>query len=247
MSDTVENTPEVESNLPSDNVQPANPFAIPEDRIVDGKLDGKWDSYEAMNKSYNDMSKAYTDNKREQAEGKVAVENEATKSEVVKSLTDQFIENGMSVTDEMKATASEAGFSNEEMLQMQLDATNGVSKGNDLKAKYSEQVGGTENYTNMLAWANDNVGDDVKRSFDANILGDNGSLVVEALYSRYAKANGINGNTAVDRVRGDGNGSSGLKPYTAEERSADLAYLRSNRGRNDKAAQAKYQARANLG
>ena len=124
-----------ESALPSDNVQQPNPFAIPDDRIVDGKLDGKWDSFEAMNKSYNDMNKAYGDNKREQAEGKRDVETQASKTEAISSLEKQFIDNGMTVTDEMKAYANEAGFNNEEMLQMQLDATNQVSKGNDLRSK----------------------------------------------------------------------------------------------------------------
>ena len=213
---------------------------LDENRSENGKLYGRFDTPEQALSYFREQEVTHTNKMREiknkekeqeqtQQEREAQQAQEQARTATINELVPTFIENGMSLTDDMEAKLTESGLS-------KTDIELGAYKVREAVGKAHEVVGGKEKYEAMLAWAGENLDDATKTAFDndvsALISGKSGisTLAIEGLYNRFQSAqNGdvqpgrISGNTQTPQVRGYQNQKELLADKTAADRSGDPA------------------------
>ena len=237
------NTPPVEaSGLPSDTAAAAvDPFAIPSDRVIDGKLDGKWDSFDTMNKSYNEIVDAYGKVKSENADTSkeaVAIETAKTQHDGIMGMLPEYMENGMQLTEEMTAKATEMGIDPRDLKIGAMEMSQRIEAAHAV-------VGGTETYNAMISDMGEVMSDAQKASFDKDVTGGMGEYAIKGLHAAWLQKTGRR--EVPKRITGEQpRQSGGVRPYASmEQMRTDMAYLNTQKGRNDTAAQKQHLARRN--
>lgn len=238
---TEANVPPVEeSGLPSDTVESTvSPFSIPEDRITDGKLDGRWDSFESMNKSYDEIVGAYGAAKEElkgYQEGQSKAESNKVQETAIMDMLPEYMDNGMQLTEEMTTKATEAGIDPRDLKIGAMEMQKRIEVAHNL-------VGGKDTYEQMKSDMVESMTDDQKRAFNKDVNSGMGEYAIRGLHQAWMDKTGRR--EVPQRIRGNQPGNnSGVKPYANQnEMMKDLSYLRTNKGRNDSAAQKKYESR----
>lgn len=249
------NTPPAEepSGLPSDNLPPeeSTGFQVKPEDLKDGKYMGKWSNPQEMadyiknieDKHANlqrDIKNESSQSTEELAQMTEASKAEKLKSDTIKSLAPEFLNNGMVVTEEMEATLKEAGVSESEIKLGAYEIKEGIDK----NASY---VGGQENYDIIMDYHSENMTPEEKIQFNHSIQDPaNSQALMVGLQAMYEKSLNENpdGNTP-DRIRGNvPSNTSAIKPYESKaELFRDKKYADS---RNSSAAdKAKFRARLN--
>ncbi len=235
--------PATEEVLPSEEVvEPTLDDFIKENTSENGKLYGQFDDVESALKHYrkqeithtNNMRELKNDNKAKQEEVQsvqAELETIQKQEQVIESLIPSFIENDMKLTDDMLAQITETGLDERDV---RLKAYEVKDNAEAMKAKaYAVTNGDAEEYNNMISWANEQLSDSDKNSFDKAIKGlsdgsDIGLLAIEGLYNRYQKRDGIEQVTP-QRVQGTSPKTASNRGYTNfDELRADRAKAQNN-------------------
>lgn len=234
---------ETESRLPSDVAE--RETEQPKIDLPDG-----WKSVDEMAAYIKEMKDKYAQlndkiarekraTEADVNEVKSQVEKEALQTQTINELIPQFIENGMSLSDEMVSKLEETGLTRE---QIEL----GAYKYKEARQRNASYVGGEENFVQIMEYAKNNMSASDKESLSAIVdeFTRKGMstqplmLGLKAMYEQAVKPEA--GNT--DRVRGIPT-AGGVKPYeTRQELFRDRAYIQGV-GKNDAGAVAKYKAR----
>lgn len=184
------------------------------------------EKYKMLHNQYSGTVRDYKEQARaKEAEQLKAQEQEQVlqrQAETISNLVPQFLENNMSLTDEMMAVAKEVGLS-------EADIKLGAYELRDAINSAHELVGGREEYEAMINWAVGENGIDqaMRDQFDKDVVGmfsDNAKLKqtsklsILGLHSLYEKNKG---NTppqtqqqSQERIVGTSNVGSTVKPYT---------------------------------
>jgi hypothetical protein len=214
---TGEQTPAPEPQLPSEqieqNEQQADFETIAkglEQYIKDGKIDGKFKSIDDLINSYRELENKYANSRREITEVEKQQQTEMQKQqeqaqvlqkqqETINDLLPQFIENGMQLTDDIITKAKEVGIDEK-------DLKLGAYELKETLTKAYSTVGGKENYSEMMAWANEQLSDVEKQDFNLALGSNVSKFAIEGLWNKYqaAKNSGyrVEGKPAVQSVKG---------------------------------------------
>lgn len=240
------------SGLPSDNVaDDYSGFDLNEDikgKFKDGKLNGRFSNMNEVLEKLKEAEDFRANTIREQknneqtvekteAEKQALVEKQQVQNDAVQSMIPTFLENGMELTPEMEAKATEVGIDIRDLKLGALELKDKVTKAHNV-------VGGAEEYNAMIAWGHENMTDAQKKAFDKDVVNpDLGEYAIKGLYGDYKKAQ--SGNDT--RIEGTSHLRGSVKPYAdRRELYKDRDYLSSARGRRDTAAKASYDARLKL-
>lgn len=219
-----ENPPaEPPSGLPSDNQPPAEggvSFEIKPEDLQDGKFGGKWESPQQMADHIKSIEDKYAGLKREvtdttkQTDDEIAataaeLQTKQAQEQTIKDILPDFIENGMIITDEMKAALIETGLSEQ-------DIKLGAYEFKEALDKNASYVGGKENYDIIMDYHAKNMTDEEKISFNHSIQNPNNSealmVGLQVMYEKSLSEKPEEGNG--DRIRGNNIAStSSIKPY----------------------------------
>ena len=234
-----EETPKEGGGLPSAN---EGAELSPWDRArKEGYLpeDFKEDPYE-LAKSYANAQKYVEETNKEKArmgnEAKKQEQAQATQAEIM-SMVPDFVANGMELTDEMVAKATELGID-------ERDLKLGAFEYKENAQKAFSVVGGEEEYGAMMKFMDSHMSDEQKKAFNNDFGSSASEYAIKGLYAEYKSLAGGDGKAPKQRIEGrvEG-GNSGAKPYANQgEMLKDLNYLKT-KGRADKAARQLYEAR----
>lgn len=228
-------TPPEPSGLPSDN---AGDQKSPWERAREEGLlpdDFKEDPYE-LAKSWKNAQEFVAEANKEKgkftAEQNKAAENALVQEQILE-MVPEFMKNGMQLSEEMETKATEL---NIDIRDLKLGA---MEMKENITNMYNV-VGGEETYGQMMTDMAEHMSDSQKKAFNASI----GSSVSEyAIKGLYAEWQGTQGGKPNGRLEGSVKNNSSVKPYgTKQEMMADLRYLKT-KGKTDRAARAKYEAR----
>jgi len=235
-----------QSGLPSDvdtQVSALEKFSnLEEGDFEKGLFKGRWnnpaemadyiknmeDKYSNLNRDIKDKEKLSDEQIQSQAD---EVKTVQLKEQTILDIAPQFIENGMQLTDDMKAKLIETGLTETEIKL-------GAYEYKERFEKAYNTVGGKEEYDSMMKWANDGLSDEEKLDFNRGLESVHSNFAIEGLHNRYKNDNKV----SQDRVRGDIAPTPSTTGYsTKAELFRDKTFADSNRASaNDKA---KYKAR----
>ena len=235
-------------NLPSENV-PADysGFDLNDDvkgKFKDGKLNGRFGSLnevldklkEAEDFRANTIRDQKTIDDKTVVEGQEKIDKAATvqkQDAVVKELIPAFLENGMVLTPEMEAKATEAGI---DIRDLKLGAIDFRDRTNSAHAL----TGGKENYDAMIEYSRGVLTPAQQASFDKDLATGMGEYAIKGLYADFKAADESG---EVGRIEGNV-AFTGVKPYeNRRDLYKDKDYIESPAGRRDAAAQKMYRAR----
>jgi len=218
---------------------------VNEEDFTDGKFKGRWnnasemadyiknmeDKYSNLNRDIKDKEKADTAEITQQVKD---IEVNQKKEDAILDIAQSFIDNGMSLSDEMKTKLSEAGIS-------ETDMKLGAYEYKERFETAYNTVGGKEEYDAMMSWASEGLSDAEKLDFNKGLESSHSQFAIEGLHNRYKNDNPVD----KDRVRGTVTPVNSIKGYeTKAELFRDKAFADSNVATsNDKA---KYKARLAL-
>ncbi len=192
---------QIEPTLPSEQVeQPTFDEYVATNTSENGKLFGRFDNAESALDYFRNQEVTHTNNMRAlkeeqktnattQQTEEVAKQEEAQRVQKVNEMIPSFIENGMKMSDEMSTLIQESGMS---AAEVEL----GAYKVRELQKTAYDVYGGEEKFHAVKAWANDNLDEATKGSFDVSMQGmmkgntQVGVLAMEGLLARYNSANG---------------------------------------------------------
>lgn len=209
------------TNLPSDPA-PATFSVNPED-LQDGKFGGKWSSPTEMADYIKNIEDKHANlvrdiaNNTKQTDEEIATAAEQTKQKqkqdaTIRELAPAFIENGMVVTDEIKAALLETG-----LTEMEIKV--GAYELKEALDKNASYVGGQENYDIIMEYHAQNMTPEEKVAFNHSIQNPNHSqALMVGLQTMYEKSLAESGDEqpSGDRFRGDNINSVGIKPYESK-------------------------------
>lgn len=217
-----------------------------------GKLFGRFDNLEGMANALKSVEDKYANVMREiktpPAEPQVNQEVDiATKA---KPLIDEYVANGMELTDELLQKAVEQGLDVRDVKLAAIEIKEKVLRDRNLVQQAYDIVGGKDEYENMLIWGKQNLSDEDKEIFQKNIdeitelgtLAKSGKWAIKGLYAEYKSKSTTE--TQPQRIMGDGSASVGIRPYASQQEILrDKAYLNSQKGKNDLKALETYNKR----
>lgn len=211
-----------------------------------GKLYGRFDSLEAVLNTLHSVETKYSNVMRDiktPTEGQTATAvPEVNLVEAVEPIMSKFAENGYNyegMDTDIAEIAQQTGKSVAEIKLAAIEIRDQVNKAHAI-------VGGKDEYNGMLSWAKENLSDAEKQGFDNSLKTGMGELAIEGLHARYKNANQGDAPTP-RRIEGDTSGNVGIRPYaTFAELSKDRAYLQTNAGKRDGAANALHEKRMSL-
>lgn len=232
------------SGLPSDNKPPETSFEVKPEDLTDGKFQGKWanpqemaDYIKSMEDKHSELNRKIKDGEKQTDEEIAAIAAEAQQEELkettVKELLPEFLNNGMVVTDEMKAKLLETGLTEQ-------DIKLGAYEMKEALDKNASYVGGKENYDIIMNYHAQNMTDEEKVAFNHSIQDPkNSEALMVGLQAIYERNSGKEPDaTSQDRVRGNPVQNNAIKPY---ETKADL--LRDKRYADSRVASSADKAR----
>ena len=208
-----------------------------------GKLFGRFDSLEAVLNTLHSVETKYSNVMRDiKAPESAPQTQEVPIYEVVQPLVSKFAENGYSyegLDTDIAELSQQTGKSVAEIKLAAIEIRDQVSKAYGI-------VGGKEEYTAMLGWAQTNLSDTEKKGFDASLKSGMGELAIEGLHARYKNSNPSDA-PQPRRIEGDSAGNVGIRPYsTFAELSRDRQYLQTSAGQRDTAAKMIHEKRMGL-
>lgn len=197
------------------------------------------EKYKQLHGQYSKTVQEYKEKeKKSVAEQSQQAEIQAKQQEqqqVIMDLIPQYMQNGMELTPDMEAMLTEKGLDIRDVKLGAIELRERISQAHAL-------VGGQQEYDAMITWGRENLSEKQKRTFDKDIQGGMSDFAIRGMYSMYQEAKKDGG----DRIRGE-SAPSGIKPYASKaELFADKAYIESMRGRNDRSAIEKYNARKRI-
>lgn len=208
-----------------------------------GKFFGRFDNLEGMANALKSVEDKYANVMRKinsQPEPTQATEQSepVDVATTVKPLMDEFVSNGMELTDELLQKAVEQGFDVRDVKLAAIEMKEKVSHAYSL-------VGGKDEYEAMLAWGNANLSEKQKIAFDKDLASNAGEWAIKGLYAEYkSKSQSQSTQEQPQRIMGDGSTSAGIRPYaTQQEILRDKAYLNSPKGKSDLKALETYNKR----
>lgn len=236
------------SGLPSDNIEvDYTPFELSDDikgRMKDGKINGRFGSVdevlaklkEAEDRAaglISESTKSEKAKEQEAIDAKAKADAQVSKQQTIMDMIPEFQANGMQLTPEMEAKAVEAGLDVRDIKIGAMELKQNVEKAHAV-------VGGKEEYSNMMAWAKENIDDAQKVAFDKDVTGGMSEYAIKGLHSDYTAATK---DGYVPRIEGSA-AVKGIQPY-ADRRSLykDKDYIMSPAGKRDTQAIKNYKAR----
>ena len=247
-------TPAEPSNLPSDNGElNLDGFTITDEmkaKFKDGKLNGRFETLEDVLTTLKSAEDKYANKVRELTDAEKAtqtdiqktqeqLQTEQKRTQTITELVQPFIDNGMQLTEEMTAKLTEVGLTEAEIKL-------GAYEMKDTLASHHKILGGEENYMQVMNYHAQNMSDEQKIAFNADIQsGKHSEALLLGLQTMYEKSGGQAPNSEPqDRFRGEGPNNTSAKGYgTKAELFKDKAYIDSPAGRKDAGAVAKYRAK----
>lgn len=164
----------------------------------------------------------------------------------MQELLPAFIENGLTLTPEMEAKLTE-GITDPTKKELAVykfrDEARAIA---DRANQAYTAVGGKENYDAMQTWAVENLSDEEKQVFTADVNGAPAAsaIAVQWLNDKYQSA--IKEGHVPTRIKGQPT-NTGVRPYAdRRELYKDKDYIESPAGKRDGAAQKMYRARLNM-
>jgi hypothetical protein len=236
------------SGLPSDvkaNTVDITGFTPSEDMFKDGKLKGRFSSIDEVLEKLKEAEDFKANTIRDKTEAEKAQQTEAQKAEqqaqlatvqqeTIMDMLPEFMENGMALTPDMEARATEAGIDVRDLKLGALELKERITTAHSV-------VGGAEQYNAMLAWGKENLTEAQRAAFDKDVTGGMSELAIEGMYARYQRA--VSEGHTPPRIDGEP-ASGGIRPYSdRRELYKDKDYLATPAGRRDVQAQRNYQAR----
>jgi len=208
-----------------------------------GKLFGRFDSLEAVLNTLHAVETKYSNVMRDSKTVEVAPPaQEVNIVDVVQPLVSKFSENGYSYDGmdvEIAEISKQTGKSVAEIKLAAIEIREQVNKAYSI-------VGGKEEYSAMLGWAQENLNTSEKQGFDSSLKNGMGELAIEGLHARYKNASSSN-TQSPRRIEGDSGGNVGIRPYnTFAELSRDRQYLQTSAGQRDTGAKAIHEKRMSL-
>ena len=205
----------------------------------DGKLLGKYESLEQLaeaHKYLQDKHAMYVEDTKNQekeiTEGIEQDQKAIQQQETIMSLLPDFMANDMELTPEIEQKIVETGI---DVRDLKLDALELKNKVNHIY----DLVGGKENWENTKAYLADKISEEEYKKINADLVSSNSDYTVLGMYNMYKQS--LDGNTPVDRIRGESTAKSPEGYSSRAEVFKDRQYLQTPAGRKDQNAQAKYR------
>lgn len=204
--------------------------------------DFKEDPYE-LAKSYANAQKYVEETNKEKArmgtEAKKQEQAQATQAEIM-SMVPDFVANGMNLTEEMIAKATELGID-------ERDLKLGAFEYKENAQKAFSVVGGEEEYGAMMTFMDSHMSEEQKKAFNNDFGSAASEYAIKGLHAEYKSLAGGDGKAPKPRLEGKVKGQdAGAKPYSSQgEMLKDLNYLKT-KGRTDKAARQLYETRKSI-
>ena len=211
-----------------------------------GKLFGRFDSLEAVLNTLQSVETKYSNVMRDiKSDGTApdtqVVAPEVSIQEVAQPIISKFVENDFNydgMDAEIADLAQQSGKSVAEIKLAALEIKEQVTKA------YSV-VGGKEEYNAMLNWAKTTLDESKKADFHKALSNGMGEYAIKGLHADYTAS--LGGAQQPQRLQGDGSGNVGTRGYASlQEIGRDKAYLATQQGRSDTAAQEAHRRRMNL-
>jgi hypothetical protein len=211
-----------------------------EDIVKDGMIGGKFKTVADMMASYQELEGKYANARRELTGGEQEQQEQQQtvqkQQEVINDLLPQFIENGMQLTDEILAKATEAGIDERDVKLKAYELREATSKA------YSV-VGGKENYDAMLAWGKETLSPAQKVEFDRGLNSNMSEFAIKGLYAEFEKAKA---DGTYSRLQGNPAAQSAKGYNSRQELYRDKTVAEQAKRRGDNTLWEKYQAKLNL-
>ena len=195
--------------------------------------------YKELHKQYSNTVREYKDKEKktvaEQEAQQQTIAKQQEQQQVVMDLVPQFLQNNMQLTPEMEAVLTEQGLDIRDVKLGAIELRERISNAHAV-------VGGQQEYEAMISWGRENLTEAQKKTFDKDIQCGMSDFAIRGMYSMYQEANKDGG----DRIRGEST-QVGIKPYASKaELFADKRYIESIRGKNDRVAIERFNARKRL-
>jgi len=205
----------------------------------DGKILGKYESLDQLVESHKYLQDKHAmfvdDTKKQEKEVLSGVEQEkqeAVQQETIQRLLPQFMENGMQLTDEMRAEVVKTGID-------ERDLELGALKLKDKVNHVHELVGSKENWENAKAYLATQLSEEEFKKVNQDLMGSHSDYTVLGMYSAYQQS--LNGDTPPARINGDSVTKTPEGYKNRQELFKDRQYLNTQAGRKDAVAQERYR------
>ena len=248
----VEQTPPAEtappepSTLPSEQPAPTDfaGFDLTDDvkaKFKDGKLNGRFGSIDEVLSKLKEAEDFKANTIRDQTNGQQQQEQQQNQQQVqqttVNELLPAFLANGMVLTPEMEAKATEAKIDIRDLKIGAMELREATQTAHSV-------VGGKENYDAMIAWGRGAMTDAQKANFDRDVTGGMSEYAIKGLNADYQEA--LEAGHTPDRIRGDTT-IAGLRPYASRrELYADKDVAEQAKRRGDIKPWNDYQAKIKI-
>lgn len=202
-----------------------------------GKLFGRFDNLEGMANALKSIEDKYANVMREIKAPPIEtqVNQEVDVATKAQPLIDEYVANGMELTDELLQKAVAQGLDVRDVKLAAIEMKEKVTKAYSL-------VGGKSEYEAMLAWGKENLSESAKIAFDKDLASNAGEWAIKGLYAEYKSKSTTEAQP--QRIMGDGSASVGIRPYASQQEILrDKAYLNSQKGKNDLKALETYNKR----
>lgn len=204
-------------------------------KFVNGKLFGKYDSFEDMFTKHKDLEDFKSNTVRAQKNLESAPPAVNTNA-VLQSLIPEFMQNGMVLTPEMEAKATEAKLDVRDLKIGALELRETTKKAYGI-------VGGEKEYSSMISWAKENMNDTQKVEFNKDLSGSMSEYAIRGLHAEFKDAVAKGTADRTPRIEGQPANKT-IQPYAdRRELFKDKEYIDSPRGKRDTVAVNAYRAR----
>jgi hypothetical protein len=164
------------------------------ENVKDGKLFGRFDDIQGFLNTFKAVETKHANFVRDVKNGEKQTDAEIAqiqqdriatqaKEEAISTLVPEIIGNGMELTDDIRTKAEDAGL---DVVQLE----NQAMKAERVQREAFELVGGSENYTNMIAWAKENLSEGERAEFDSGLNSPFRNRLIKGLYEDFQKAGG---------------------------------------------------------
>lgn len=220
---------------------------IVQKHFKNGKLNGRFDSLEAVLNTLHAVETKYSnvmrDIKSGEPQGETAPQSQEPVNvlEVAQPAIGKFIENDFSfdgLDGDIAEIAKQSGISVAEVKLAALEMKEQVSKAYEI-------VGGKDEYRAMIEWGKTALPEAKRADFDKALQSGMGEYAIKGLYQDF-KASNPNPQS-YQRLEGDSGANVGVRPYGSfQELAKDREYIQSPRGRNDKGAKEAHARRLSI-
>jgi len=248
----VEQTPPVEtappepSTLPSEQPAPTDfaGFDLTDDiksKFKDGKLNGRFGSIDEVLTKLKEAEDFKANTIRDQTNGQQQQQEQQTQQQTqqatVNELVPMFMQNGMVLTPEMEAKATEAKIDIRDLKIGAMELREATTKAHSV-------VGGQENYDAMIAWGKTAMTPEQQASFDRAVTGSMSEYAIKGLNADYKKA--LDEGHTPERIQGTAT-VRGLTPYgSRRELYADKDVAEAAKRRGDMQPWNDYQSKIKI-